>query len=286
MNAPLAGGRRRGRRRRFLLLGLAGLASLALAPFAIAAFRTPSNDRNWAPDQAVMPSSEIHGRELVVHGVRNAVYRSTTDYDVRWETRRYDLDRLESVWFLVEPFGAWKGPAHTFLSFGFAGGEYLAVSVEIRKEVGEEFSPLRGLLGDFELMYVVGDERDLIHLRAAHRRDEVYLYPIRTDRAGAERLLRDMLDRANRLRQNPELYNTVTNNCTSNLVEHVNAIVPGRVPWGYETVLPGFSDRLAYDLGLIETELPFEQARERFRIDRLARSWDGRDDYSRYIRRP
>jgi hypothetical protein len=273
--------------KRRLLLSAAALAVvLPLAPFAIAATRTASTERNWTPDQAVMPSFEVNGRELVVHGIRNAVYRSESDFDVRWEERRYDLDALETVWFVVEPFGTWKGPAHTFVSFGFAGGEYLAVSVEIRKEVGESFSVWRGLIGDFELMYVLGDERDLIHLRAAHRRDEVYLYPIRAERPQVERMLLGMLERANSLRSSPELYNTITNNCTSNLVRHVNDIAPDRVPYGFETVLPGYADELAYELGLIDTDLPFERARERFRVDLRAREWDGVGDYSQLIRRP
>jgi hypothetical protein len=274
----------RASRRRLLLGALGALLLLPLAPFAIAAARTPSHDRAWAPDQAVLPWAEVRGRELVVHGVRNAVYRTVDDFDVRWEDRRYDLDALETVWFVVEPFGDWKGPAHTFLSFGFAGGEYLALSVEIRKEVGESFSPWRGLIGDYELMYVAGDERDLIHLRASHRRDEVYLYPIRARREQVEAMLLGMLERANELRRRPELYNTVTNNCTSNLARHVNAIVPGRVPLGYEMVLPGFSDQLAHRLGLIDTDLPFAQARERFRVDPVAQLWDGREDFSRFLR--
>ncbi len=245
----------------------------------------PSNDRDWTPDQARLPWAEISGRRVDVHNVRFARYRSAADYDVFWEDRSYDLDRLESAWFLVEPFERdWQGPAHTLLSFGFAGNNYLAVSAEIRKEKGESFSPWKGLLRQFEVMYVIGDERDLIQLRTNHRRDPVYLYPVRAPRERIEQMLVGMLRRANRLRDEPEHYNTLTNTCTTNIVRHVNELVPGRVPWSYKVLLPGYSDELAYELGLIDTDLPFPEAKRRFRIDDEALRAAGREDFSQRIR--
>lgn len=263
------------------LLWLPPLLALALY-FSI----RPSNDRRWSPDQAVLPWAEIEGRRVRVHNIRNAVYRSTEDYELRYYDKTFDLDRLESLWFVVEPFSGYQGPAHTFVSFGFAGGEYLAVSVEIRKEAGESFSALKGLLRQYEIMYVIGDERDLIGLRANHRGDDVYLYPVRAPRERIEQMLLGMLRRANRLREEPEHYNTLTNTCTTNIVRHVNDIVPGRIPLRYEVLLPGYSDRLAYELGLIDTGLPFAEARRRFHINERARRYAGRPDFSRLIREP
>ena len=259
---------------------------LLLLPLGWVLSIRPSNERAWTTDQSVLPWAEIDGRRIHVHRIRNFTYRSTTDYDPAWYDKTFDLDRLRTAWFGVEPFGEWQGPAHTFLSFGFEGDEYLAVSVEIRKEKGEEFSALEGLLRQYELMYVLGDERDLIHLRANHRRDDVYLYPVKAPRERIEQVLLAMLRRANRLRAEPEHYNTLTNNCTSNIVRHVNDLVPGRVPLRYEIVLPGYSDRLAYELGLIDTDLPFEQARRRFHINERARRYAGRPDFSAGIRQP
>jgi hypothetical protein len=246
----------------------------------------PSNDRDWTVDQARLPWAEIEGRRVRVHDVRHARYRSTDDYDVFWEDRSYDLDRLRSAWFLVEPFGTddWQGPAHTLMSFGFEGDEYVAISVEIRKEKGEEFSPWKGLLRQYEVAYVIGDERDLIQLRTNYRRDPVYLYPVRAPRERIEQMFVSMLRRANHLRQKPEHYNTLTNTCTTNIVRHVNELVPGRVPWSYKVLLPGYSDELAYELGLIDTELPFPAAKKHFRIDDDALRAAGREDFSRKIR--
>lgn len=219
-----------------------------------------------------------------VHNVRHARYRSVDDYDVVWEERSYNLDRLRSAWFMVEPFEDWRGPAHTLMSFGFEGDDYLAISAEIRKEKGEAFSPWKGLARQYELMYVIGDERDLIQLRTNHRRDQVYLYPVRAPRERIEQMFVSMLRRANHLRVKPEFYNTLTSTCTTNIVHHVNELVPGRVPFGYKVLLPGYSDELAYDLGLIDTELPFAEAQRHFRIDDDALGLAGRQDFSKRIR--
>lgn len=245
----------------------------------------PSNDRDWTPDQRALPWAEFSGRRVTVHNVRYARYRSSDDYDVTWEDRSYDLDRLRSAWFLVEPFGRdWEGPAHTLMSFGFEGGDFLAISAEIRKERDEEFSPWKGLLRQYEIMYVVGDERDLIQLRTNFRRDPVYLYPVRASRERIEQMFVGMLRRANRLREKPEHYNTLTNTCTTNIVRHVNELVPRRVPWSYKVLLPGYSDELAYELGLIDTDLPFPEAKRHFRINDAALRAGGREDFSQRIR--
>ena len=273
--------------RRLFRLALSAALLLTAGVLAFLLFGPePSNDRDWTPDQARLPWAEIVGRRVTVHNVRNARYRSTEDYDVAWEDRSYDLDRLRSAWFVVEPFESqdWEGPAHTLMSFGFAGDDYLAISVEIRKEKGEGFSPWKGLLRQYEVMYVVGDERDLIQLRTNHRRDPVYLYPVRAPRERIEQMFVSMLRRANHLRQEPEHYNTLTNTCTTNIVRHVNELVPGRVPWSYKILFPGYSDELAYELGLIDTELPFPAAKQHFRIDDDALRAAGREDFSQRIR--
>lgn len=244
----------------------------------------PSNERDWNADQARMTTAEIVGDVVTIRNVRNATYRSTTDFDVHWETRRYDLSRLESVWFIVEPFADWRGPAHTFLSFGFDDGDHVAISVEIRKERGEAFSPLLGLLRQYEIAYVVGDERDLIGLRANHRKDDVFLYPVRATREQARALFVSMLERANRIAAEPEFYNTLTNTCTSNIVDHIESIAPGRVPWSYKTLLPAYSDDLAYDLGLIDTDLPRATYRSAHRINDLASRYAEDPAFSARIR--
>jgi hypothetical protein len=198
--------------------------------------------------------------------------------------RSYDLGKLQTVWFILAPFEPDnRGPAHSFLSFGFADSQYVAVSVEARKEKDETYSILKGVLKRYEIMYVVGDERDLVRLRVA-RGDDVYLYPIRTTPAKARALFVQMLERANRLGREPEFYNTLTNNCTTNILEHANSVASKKIPYGREVLLPGYADELARELGLIDTDLPIEEARRRFHINARARTAFQDSLFSRRIR--
>ena len=144
---------------------------------------------------------------------------------------------------------------------------------------------MEGLLRQYELMYVVADERDLIGLRTNHRRDTVYLYPVRAPVEAMRRAFVEMLQRANQLAEAPEFYNTLTSTCTTNLVRHVNTIAPGRIPLSYKVILPAYSDSLAYDLGLIPNEQPLDQVRAAHRIDALAQELGVRADFSRALRR-
>ncbi len=260
------------------------LALLVLAYLVLVLPLQPSNDRDWSPDQARLASGHIDGDAVLIENVRNAHYRSTSDFDVHWEQRRFDLRELESVWFVVEPFADWRGPAHTLLSFGFGDGRYIAISAEIRKEQGESFSPWRGLLRQYELIYIIGDEHDLIGLRANHRNDDVYLYPMRSTGEQRRALFVSMLDRANELARQPEFYNTISNTCTSNIVDHIELIAPGSIPFSYRTLLPAYADDLAFDLGLIDTELPRESYRAAHQINDLARRHAGSPAFSEQIR--
>jgi hypothetical protein len=241
------------------------------------------NHLEWSPDQALLPFARIEGHLVHVHNIRHCSYVTAQEYTVRHYDRTFDLDRLQSVDFIVEPFSRW-GLAHTFLSFGFAGVGYLAISIEVRKRVGEQFSPLKGLLRRFQIMYVIGDERDLIHLRANLRQDPVYIYPVMAPLAKIRELFLNILARANQLHARPEFYNTLTNNCTTNIVAHVNTIAPRKIPRSWRIIFPAFSDRLAYHLGLIDTTLSFREIRRRYRINDRARQFANDPDFSKRIR--
>ena len=265
---------------RWLLGIVAGAAAIRGAVWVV---QRPSNVRDWNPDQKVLPSADFNGPLVTIHNIRNFRYTDVDHFTPGWYDKTFDLRKLESAWFVVEPFGG-AGAAHTFVSFGFGGNDFVAISVEIRKEKGEAFSPVKGLLRNYEIMYVVGDERDLIKLRTNYRKDTVYLYPMRTTPERMRAMFVDMLERANALAQKPEFYNTLTNTCTTNLVRHVNRLRPGRIPLNPAVFLPAYSDRLAYKLGLIDTKLPFGEARAHFRINARAEEHANDDDFSLKIR--
>ncbi|HEX9983139.1 MAG TPA: DUF4105 domain-containing protein [Thermoanaerobaculia bacterium] len=259
------------------------LAAGVLAFVLLHVLVRPSNDRDWTVDNSRLPHAEFRGPLVTVRNVRNFSYETDSVYTPAWYGKTFDLRRLDSVWFIVEPFSEWDGPAHTFVSFGF-GDEFVAISVEIRKEKAESFSPWRGLARQYELLYVVGDERDLVKLRSNYRKDDVYLYPVRTTPERMRRMFVDMLTRANAVAAKPEFYNTLTNTCTTNIVRHANTVVPERIPWSTAILLPGKSDRFAYDLGLIDTDVPVEALRKRYRINELAERYANDPRFSLRIR--
>jgi len=267
---------------------LATLSVLLLAGAAGAAVllaRRPSHDRTWTPEQARLPAVRLDGRLAHVDDLRAFRYTARDRYEPAYDRRTYDLDALTSAWFIVTPFSqSWRGPAHTFVTFGFADSTFVSISVEARREPHEEYSPFAGLLRRYELIYVIGDERDLIGQRAAFDSTPVYLYPIRASPERIRAVFVEMLERANALRERPEFYNTLTNNCTSNVVRHVNRVAPRTVPGGLKTMLPGYTDEVAHRLGLLDTELDIEAARERFRINEAARRYIDDPEFSRRIR--
>jgi hypothetical protein len=270
-------------RRAAIVVLAAGLVS-AIAFAAVVLSRHPSNDRQWSPDERELATARFAGDSVYIRNVRNVHYRTTHDFDVHYDDRAYDLRRIESVWFVVEPFSGMKGPAHTFVTFGFDDGRYVGISVEIRKEVGESFSPWRGVARGYELTYVVGDERDLIGLRANFRHDSVYLYRTTATPEKAREMFVSMLTRANKLAAEPEFYNTLTSTCTTNIVRHVNEIAPKRVPFSFKTLLPAYADELAYKVGLLDTTIPFDALRARAKINARAASAGESAEFSKLIR--
>ena len=251
--------------RRFLLPGL--LVVIAAAGFGWSRIR-PREDRAWIPEQAVLPIAEIDGQRVHIRNVRNFAYSGRTAFTPDYDDRTYDLGKLTSVWYVLTPFSRkWRGPAHSFVSFGFADSQFVSISVEARREPGETYDAIKGLFKRFELMYVVGDERDLIGQRAAFNTEQVYLYPVKATSERMREMFVDMLRRANKLRIEPEFYNTLTNNCTSNVVSHVNQIAPNTVPSGIKTILPGYTDEVAHKLGLISTDLDVERMRQRYLVN-------------------
>lgn len=247
--------------------------------------RRPSNRRPWIADHARAPEVVFSDSLVRIANLRNFHPVGVDSFIPAYETRTYDLRRLNSAWFVLAPFSqAWRGPAHGFVSFGFDDSSYVTISVEARREVGETYGVLAGLGRNFELIYVVGDERDVIGRRAAFGDVDVYLYPIRTTPERARAVFVDMLRRADALSATPEFYHTVRNNCMSNLVASVNRVVPNRIDAGLRLLLPGYADEIARSLGLLEEGVPIDQIRTRYRINEAAARYLDSADFSRRIR--
>jgi hypothetical protein len=249
------------------LLLLGGLLALLLGP------KKPSNTRDWKPDMARPAEAVFRGDEVTLHNVRDIHYGPPNmPFVVRWETREYDLTQAKRLWFAVESFSRFEVIAHTLLSFEFEGGDYLAFSAEARLVQGENYDILRGLFNNFELSYTFGSERDFILRRTTYKEHDVYLYPLTLTPDEVRRLLEDILKRANRLREQPRFYNSITCNCTNLLFRHINRVRPGTFAfWEPAQVLPGLSDRLLKRKGLIASGLPLAKLREVYNVRPVAK---------------
>lgn len=259
---------------------------VAVVAFAVGWSRIqPSNDRPWRAEEGVQAYADIEGDLVTVHNIRNFQYRTETDFTPAYYDKTFDLRELDSV-DVISVY--WMGPdiAHIMLSFGFSGRDYLAISIEARKEQGEGYSTLDGFFRHFELFYVVGDERDLIGVRAIHRNDppeDVYLYRVQGPPEAGRRLFLEYLRKINSLRERPEFYNSLTTNCTS--VVWMNAHVnPRRVPFSWKIVLSGHVPEYLYEKGRLDTSLPFEELRERGHVNARARAAGTAPDFSQRIR--
>jgi len=249
----------------------------------------PSNFRDWTPEQAVLPTAEVQGNQVTIRNVRNCQYFSADTYLVDYYDKTFDLSAVRSVDFLMVPFESMPAVAHTLLSFEIARpdgkSDHLAVSVEVRKEKHETYNPVKGSARQYELIYVVADERDVIRQRTNYRHENVYLYRTTATPEVSRLLLADVLGRVNQLAKKPEFYDTLTNNCTTNIVRHIDRVRPNRVQYDVRMILPGYSDQIAFNQGLIVPYGTFEQTRQRAFINPLAERYADREDFSELIRR-
>ena len=245
----------------------------------------PSNDRIWQVDAAQLPYATINGGLITVHNIRNFSYRSETDFTPAYYNKTYDLSKLESVdLFAVH----WMGPAiaHTIISFGFAGQDYLAVSIEARKEQGEGYSSIKGFFRQYELMYVVADERDVIRLRTNYRNnppEDVYRYSLHMSPEIGRRFFLEYINTINEVRVKPRFYNTLTANCTNVIWMHAQ-VNPERVPFSWKLLASGYAPAYLYDMDRLDTSVSFAELTRRGYVNPIAHALGDASDFSQRIR--
>ncbi|MDP4980046.1 MAG: DUF4105 domain-containing protein [Desulfobacterales bacterium] len=243
-----------------------------------------SNERAWQPDVAILPYATQQGDFVTIHNIRNLRYRTETDYDLQHYDKTFDLNRLDAV-DLIAVYWMGDAIAHVMISFGFQERDFVVFSIETRKEQGEGYSTLKGFFKQYELYYVVGDESDLIRVRTDFRkpREDVYLYRLRMPPGNARKFFMEYIRQINSLRESPEWYNTLTTNCTTNLVQHVRTF-EGRVKYNWKVLLSGYAPQYAYELGALDTHLSFDELRKRSYINPKAGALGDDPDFSRKIR--
>ena len=261
---------------------LAAFAVVYLAILVAWSTIQPSHDREWRPEVAVMPRVTVDGDRVRITSVRNFEFRSRDDFTERYEEREVLLSRMTGVDFYISYWA--EGPVgHTFLSFLFEDAPPLGISIETRPEVGEGFDPVASLFKQFELIYVIADEQDLVGLRASHRDEEVFLYHTRISPEFARRLFLVYVQRINQLADRPEFYHLLSNSCTVNIIRYANQA--GREgSFNFRHLLNGLIDQYIYSAGVVDTSLPFEELRRRSRITEAAQAAEGAADFSARIR--
>jgi len=268
---------------------LPSLLCLLIIFIAWQGFKKVPTGGDWQEQLKIISTAEFNGDLVTVKNVRNFRYFPTEkDIHPAYYDKTYDLTQIKKVWYIVEPFNENQSTAHTFLSFEFNNGDFLAISIEARKTKNQIYSIWKGMLRTYPLIYMATDERDVVLLRANIRKDKVYIYPAKLEKQENARLiLTDMLTRMNELvSTRPAWYNTLFSNCTSIIAKHINKITPVRIPiFSWQLLLTASADKLALKHGLIDTNLPIEQAREKYSINEASERIGDAQNYSAEIRK-
>jgi hypothetical protein len=243
-----------------------------------------SNERQWQRDVAVLPYATVQGEQVTIYNIRNLNYRTETDFDVRYYDKTFDLDRLDSV-DLIAVYWMGDAIAHIMVSFGFQEKDFVTFSIETRKEQGEVYSTLKGFFKQYELIFIVGDERDLIRVRTDYRKptEDVYLFRTRMSPENARKFFMEYIRQINSMKENPEWYNTLTTNCTTDVVRLIRAF-GGQATYNWKVLLSGYAPQYAYERGALDKRIPFEKLHKLSLVNPKARALGDDPEFSRKIR--
>ncbi|HII51195.1 MAG: DUF4105 domain-containing protein [Candidatus Thermoplasmatota archaeon] len=248
--------------------------------------RVPSTEADWNTDCEFQSKAIIEENHITFTKIRDFTWRTTRDRDEKWdENVKFDLREIKDVWFIVDHFHKIHGLAHTFLSIEFNDGRCISISFEARRVKGKRYHPWKGLWRSYELYLLIGYERDLLGLRTNARGNKDYLFRAVTPPGKDRQLLLAIAQKMNQLSETAEWYHSFFTTCNTSIVKVVNKITPGRIPFIWRNFLPGYTPKAAFKLGLIEDWGGLEKTLQIARVDELAKDWDGKSDYSTFIRK-
>jgi len=251
--------------------------------------KRPSNDRGWEYGMETLADITITGNRVHVGRLRDFEWAPDGPRSSAYVERSFDLDRIQRAWLVKEPFTlppltGFKGMAHTYFVFDFERESPVAVSVEARRERGESFDAIRGLLNWFELIYVWGTERDLTGSRAVREKNELYMYRLNISLQAAQRLFLHLARVTQRLATQPRFYNSFTSNCTNELAKAANMVQRGAIPPNLALIFPGYSDEVLYKLGFLTNDMSLEVLRQRAYISDVVKANYERPELSILLR--
>ncbi len=264
-----------------------GIASFLAVFFIWQTLKKPATQGDWQQHLTIPSTAEFNGDTVTVRNIRNFRYAPTEkDMQPDYYDKTYDLTQIKKIWYISEPFNEATYAGHTFVSFEFNNGDFLAITIEARKTKDQTYSIFKGMFRTYPLIYIAADERDVLLLRANIRKDKVYVYPVKTSSPENSRiLLTDMLTRMNELLKDPAWYNTYFANCTSSIAYHVNKITPGRISkFSWQLLLTASADELALKRGLLDTDLSIDEARKKYFVTDKSQRIGDVPNYSKLIR--
>jgi hypothetical protein len=246
--------------------------------------RRPTNDRRWAPEVAVLATATVNGDLVEIRNIRNFDYQSETEFTPRYYDRTFDLGKLESTDLICVYWGV-PAIAHVMTSFGFGGGDFVVFSIEMRKQEGEANSMLRSFFRNYELVYIVADERDAIRLRTNYRKppERAYLYRTRLPLEDQRKVLLNYVQDLNELARRPQWYNAIDDNCTTGVLRQVRTF-RHRARYNWKILLSGYAAEDVYELGMLDTTMPFAELRDLGLVNARAQAADQSADFSLRIR--
>jgi hypothetical protein len=261
------------------------LLTLLILLFVIAVqFRTPSHERDWNEYVSRLPHITEENGVYTVHNLRDWTYTKEGPSEKVWREATYKPAHITRVWFVEVPFSGWDGIAHTMLTFDFRDAEPLTISIEARRENGEDFSTIQGLFNEYELLYVWSTEHDALTRRAVHENDALYMYPLAVSDTYAQALFTVLVERTNAIYEEPQFYNTLASNCTNLLADAANAATTTPLPWHISRLLPGYADAYLHKQGLFDTQLNFPTAKITYRVDAHVATLANTEQFSEAIR--
>ena len=241
-------------------------------------------ERDWVEPSYRLQHATIDGTKVTVHDLRDFTWRSKHDRDSNWVDATFDINEIVDVWYVISHFHWFRGVAHTMLTFDFSDGRSITASFEVRRVKGVRYRPLKGIWKAYETQLVIGTEEDLIWFRTHCQNARIRMYRVGASLETYQRTFLLLMERANQLKQAPEWYNSLVKGCLTEIIDLVNHIKPGRIPFTWRGILPGFSTYSAMRWGLIEDWGGFRTTLERARIDLAACAIDDRSAFTSGIR--
>lgn len=249
----------------------------------------PSNNRNWEFGFGTLPEFTFQDNLITIKNMRDYKYDFGKTLGANYITRTIDPNTLEKVWFVMEPFDikalpGFKGGGHTYLVFDFQNQEPVVLSVEARREKGEEYNAISGIFNKYELMYVWASERDVTGRRVVVENNKLFMYPLTMSKETAQKLFKQLAATSHKLETQPRFYNSIFSNCTNELAKNMNKVKVGSVPFTFAFFAPAYSVNRLYQLGYIPNNMPLADENKKYFISDYVRQYFNDPNFSQLLR--